>query len=327
MTSSHPADAPTFPVADLDRRFYAFVIDRIVVWALFAVAVTAAWRLFLSGGRLWEGLALVVGVVLPVLLGLAAVLGTTGVSPGKALLGVRVVHHGTGTPLGFSRALLRNLVLEMATLPTFGLGVATLAWTALMDPGGQRRGWHDQLTQAVALDVRPVTETVAHDVAEGPRHIVNLTAMRLVPAPPAAPVPAPAPVLAPTPASASAPAATPAAAPAPARAGWRVTFDTGESFSVEGLGLVGRGPQGRVGEPVRHLVPLKSHDMSLSKTHAQFHLGRDGALVVMDRGSTNGSVLIRQGMTRDLTAGKPATLVNGDRVRFGDREMLVSLDA
>jgi pSer/pThr/pTyr-binding forkhead associated (FHA) protein len=66
--------------------------------------------------------------------------------------------------------------------------------------------------------------------------------------------------------------------------------------------------------------------MSLSKTHAQFHLARDGALVVMDRGSTNGSVLIRQGMTRDLTAGKPATLLNGDRVRFGDREMLVSLD-
>jgi uncharacterized RDD family membrane protein YckC len=156
MTSSHPADAPTFPVADLDRRFYAFVIDRIVVWAVFSVAATAAWRSFLSEGRPWEGLALIAGVVLPVLLVLAAVLGTTGVSPGKALLGVRVVHHGTGTPLGFPRALLRNLVLEVATLPTFGLGVATLAWTALMDPGGQRRGWHDQITQAVALDVRPV---------------------------------------------------------------------------------------------------------------------------------------------------------------------------
>lgn len=333
MTASHPADAPTFPVADLDRRFYAFVIDRIVVWALFSAAAAAAWRFFLSGGRLWEGLALVAGVVLPVLLVLAAVLGATGVSPGKALLGVRVVHHGTGTPLGFPRALLRNLVLEVATLPTFGLGVATLAWTALMDPGGQRRGWHDQITQAVALDVRPVAETVDDDVAEGPRHIVNLTAMRLVPAPQTSPVstpataPEPVPGPAPAPAATRAPAATPAAAPAPVPAGWRVTFDTGESFSVEGLGLVGRGPQGRAGEPVRHLVPLKSHDMSLSKTHAQFHLARDGALVVMDRGSTNGSVLIRQGMTRDLTAGKPATLLNGDRVRFGDREMLVSLEA
>jgi uncharacterized RDD family membrane protein YckC len=322
MTSSHPVDAPTFPVADLDRRFYAFVIDRIVVWAVFSVAATAAWRSFLSEGRPWEGLALIAGVVLPVLLVLAAVLGTTGVSPGKALLGVRVVHHGTGTPLGFPRALLRNLVLEVATLPTFGLGVATLAWTALMDPGGQRRGWHDQITQAVALDVRPVAATVDDEVAEGPRHIVNLTAMRLVPAPQAPPVPAPAHTPAPVPT----PTPAPAAAPAPVPTGWRVTFDTGESFSVEGLGLVGRGPQGRAGEPVRHLVPLRSHDMSLSKTHAQFHLARDGALVVMDRGSTNGSVLIRQGMTRDLTAGKPATLLNGDRVRFGDREMLVSLD-
>ena len=50
----------------------------------------------------------------------------------------------------------------------------------------------------------------------------------------------------------------------------------------------------------------------------------DGVLVVMDRGSTNGSILIRQGVPRELPAGKPATLVDGDRVRFGDREMTVA---
>ena len=35
--------------------------------------------------------------------------------------------------------------------------------------------------------------------------------------------------------------------------------------------------------------------MSLSKTHAQFQVVPDGALVVMDRGSTNGSILVRGG--------------------------------
>ena len=51
--------------------------------------------------------------------------------------------------------------------------------------------------------------------------------------------------------------------------------------------------------------------MSLSKTHAQVQVAPGGELVVMDRGSTNGSILVRQGMSRELSAGKPATLVAG----------------
>ncbi len=47
---------------------------------------------------------------------------------------------------------------------------------------------------------------------------------------------------------------------------------------------------------VHHLVALPSADMSLSKTHAQVGVAPDGALVVMDRGSTNGSVLVRHGV-------------------------------
>jgi hypothetical protein len=108
---------------------------------------------------------------------------------------------------------------------------------------------------------------------------------------------------------------------------WRVTFDSGESFLVEGLALVGRRPEPRPGEPVRHVVPLRSSDMSLSKTHAQFQVAPDGVLVVMDRGSTNGSILIRQGVSRELTPGTPTTLRDGDLVRFGDRQMSVVLES
>ena len=64
--------------------------------------------------------------------------------------------------------------------------------------------------------------------------------------------------------------------------------------------------------------------MSLSKAHAQLQVAPDGVLVVMDRGSTNGSVLIRKGVARDLLAGKPATLLPGDEVAFGDRRMTVA---
>src|SRR3546814_16779682 len=82
---------------------------------------------------------------------------------------------------------------------------------------------------------------------------------------------------------------------------WRVTFDSGESFVVEGLGIVGRAPAARPGEPVRHAIPLQSSNMSIPKTHAQFHLASEGALVVTDRGSPNGPVLARKGRSSAQT--------------------------
>ncbi len=335
-------------------------------------------------------------------------LGLQGSSPGKSLMGLRVVRADTGTPPGLGPALLRCVVLGVATLPTFGLGVATLAQTAVLDPRRQRRGWHDHRAHTVVVDVRPPEEQP--DVAvEGPRQVVNLTAMRLAPTP--APAAAPIPPRKPAPAAPTAapPAAPTAASPVPAApqpagtppvvlppgappgrvplppgappgrhaappstpptgpptgppptapispptptpasrpdaeddvertvirgsggavtrgGGWRVSFDTGESFVVEGLALVGRRPEGRPGEPVRHVVPLPSQDMSVSKTHAQVQVAGDGVLVVMDRGSTNGSVLVRSGVARDLPPGRPTTLLDGDVVRFGDRSMTVAL--
>jgi hypothetical protein len=206
------------------------------------------------------------------------------------------------------RAMQRTLILGVATLPTFGLGVATLAWTAVMDAGGMRRGWHDLVTDAVVVDVRPVPEAPAV-TEQPPRQIVNLTAMRLVP-----------PTL-----RESAPERTVIRNRAiPPLARWRVSFDSGETFVVEGLAVVGRRPEPRPGEEVRHVIPLRSEDMSLSKTHAQFQVAPDGVLVVMDRGSTNGSVLIREGVPKDLQAGKPTTLLPGDEVAFGDRRMTVA---
>ncbi len=274
------------------------------------------------------GIAVVVVVALLVATGFAVLLGTRGTSPGKAALGLRVVHHATGAPIGIGPALLRSLVLGLSALPTFCLGLATLAWTAVMDRDRQRRGWHDHVADSIVLDVRPAP--VEEPVAEtGPHQIVNLTAMRLVPTPAQAPVSTPV----------SAPARTPRAVPAvagrtvvrspgaPAPARWRVTFDSGESFVVEGLALVGRRPEPRPGEAVQHLVPLRSADMSLSKTHAQFQVAPDGVLVVMDRGSTNGSILVRQGASRALAAGRAATLLDGDRVCFGDRQMIVARES
>lgn len=347
MTTAVPAPpgppaAPSpvaFPPAELDRRFYAHVVDRLLGWALLALGWWAAWALLLSQGRVLAGVALGLLVGLVVLLGSATLLGLRGLTPGKALLGLRVVRLGAGGAPGMAAGLTRAFVLAVAGLPTFGIGLATLAWTAVTDPGGRRRGWHDQLGECVVVDVRPRPAPPA-PAAEVPQPVVNLTALRLVPAP-AAPTATSATTasqaVAAVPPSGAADASDPTAtrvaaavgaaprAPRPPRpaARWRVRFDSGEQLVVDGPVLIGRRPEPRPDEPVGHLVPLVSGDMSLSKTHAQLEVSADGELVVADRGSTNGSVLLRQGVSRPLPPGRPTTLLDGDVVRLGDRRMTV----
>lgn len=307
-----PSDSRAIPVAELDRRFSATVLDQLVGGALMAGAVALA--------SLLDGWAARVAVILAaavlVLTAYAVALGVTARTPGKAALRLRVVAEGTDLPIGVGRALVRTLLVALGGVPTFGFGLATLALTALADPGGQRRGWHDKVVGSVVLDARPavVPEASAPEVRQ---QMVNLTAARLVPATPGGQTtPSPVPPVAARQDRTAVRASRP-----PAR--WRLTVDSGESVVIEGLALVGRVPAPRAGEQVRHLLPLASRDMTVSKTHAAIDVV-DGVLVVTDRGSTNGSLLIRQGVSRELAQGRPATLLDGDRVRFGDRECTVS---
>lgn len=377
-----PAPTVEAAIAEPDRRFYAFAIDRVIAWAIFAAAGFAAWLIFFRNDNPLPGVGLIVSVVLGVWLVGTVLTGSGGKTPGKMALGLRVVSDDSGAagrPIGVGKAFVRQALLGLCTIPTLGIGTATFAWVAAMDDRGRRQGWHDRRAGSVVVDVRPPAVVEAEEEAPAPRRIVNLTTMRLkqaeatpepaerpqtpaaptqsaaqaeaqaaptlVPAPiarqaPPAPVPPtptpPAPPAPPAPPVASAvqavaqPAPPPPPVPAPqpaATARWRVTFDTGQSFVVEGLAIVGRGPEPRPGEEVAHRVALSSSDMSLSKTHAQFQIAADGTLVVMDRGSTNGTTLIRQGAARALGARRPAALVDGDKVKFGDRTMDVVREA
>jgi hypothetical protein len=244
-------------------------------------------------------------------------LGRTGSTPGRAFCGLRVIDVRTRRPIGARRALLRATVVEVATVP-LGFGLAALALTALADPEHLRRGWHDRLVSSVVVDVRslPVVEETADAV---PRTVVNLTAMRLVPArrTPSGPETARAP------ARAALSGSTWVSAAPDAPAAWGLEFDTGDLVRVDTIVLIGRRPEPREGEQSARLVGLSSSDLSVSRTHAQVVVAPDGTLVVTDRGSTNGSVLRRRGVARPLTPGQPATLLDGDLVLLGDRTMTV----
>lgn len=319
-----PASAPPQPglrVAETDRRFYAFVVDRLIGWGIDLAVALVASHYLLSRGHLLAGVLLIAATVLVVGAGFALLLGVTGSTPGKAFCGLRVIDPRTGRPIGAGPALLRSSIVGGATAP-FGFGLAALAWTALADPDHLRRGWHDRVVPSLVVGLRPlpVVEEVDDD---RPRTVVNLTAMRLVPArrTPSAPDPAQVPARAP---SRERPVrATPDPAPQVVPPAWGLVFDTGDRVRVETIVLIGRRPERRPGEERARLVGLPSSDMSVSQTHAQVVAAPDGTLVVTDRGSTNGSVLRRQGVTKPLTAGRPATLLDGDVVNLGDRTMTV----
>ena len=183
MTTTLPPGSAVLPAtavrpADLERRLHAYALDRVAGWGL-PLGLAAA--LVVGGATTWLVVLapLLLGAVL-VVLG-AALLSSRGATPGMALLGLRVERPDGALTL--SAAVRRQAVLALAGLPTFGLGLATLAWTAAADVSGRRRGWHDEVAGTQVVDVRPVAAPEA--VPERPQPIVNLTAMRLVPPEPA----------------------------------------------------------------------------------------------------------------------------------------------
>lgn len=292
-----------------EPRFLAYLVDRAVGWVL---AAAVGLLVGAQAGSHHIGAALTGFVLALLVLGaLAAVgVGRYGTSPGMAAFGLRVVRRSDGRPIGVRSALLRALVLGVAGLPTLGLGLAALAWTALTDGTGERRGAHDRIGDAIVVEAHE--SVVERDVE--PEDLVNLTALRLLPDPePAEPAESPEP-----------PSGEPVPVPEqpPGAATWSVDFDTGESFVVEVLTLIGTAPRAEEGQAARQ-VTLRSSG-ALAPTHAQLEVTPDGALVVMDRGSAEGSVLVRGGHSRPLTAGRPSTLRDGDTLHLGDRVMRVS---
>ncbi|MFF9072877.1 RDD family protein [Streptomyces sp. NPDC014735] len=121
-----PEDGPG-SVAPLGRRFGALFID----WAL---CMLIAYGLFARGDQQAVGnWALGVFFVLSVL-----TVGTIGCTPGKRVLGIRIVAENGGR-LGFGRVVVRSLLLCLA--------VPALVW----DRDG--RGLHDRLSRAVQVRI------------------------------------------------------------------------------------------------------------------------------------------------------------------------------
>ncbi len=103
-----------------------------------------------------------------------------------------------------------------------------------------------------------------------------------------------------------------------------LAFDTGDRFALTGAALIGRNPSPTPGEVVEHLLPLTDDTRTVSKTHV---LVTVAPLAVVDRASTNGSAVVRDGVEQQLEPGRPFALQSGDTVRFGDRTFTIEATA
>ncbi|WP_347977651.1 RDD family protein [Microbacterium sp. ProA8] len=100
-----------------------------------------------------------------------------------------------------------------------------------------------------------------------------------------------------------------------------LTWDDGTRMAVYGRTLYGRNPANEHGAVS---IPVRDETLSLSKTH--FEIGGDstGAWIV-DRHSTNGTTLVRDGARIPLSPGVRTNVRAGDTFEFGDRRVAVSV--
>ncbi|AZS37700.1 hypothetical protein CVS47_02344 [Microbacterium lemovicicum] len=93
------------------------------------------------------------------------------------------------------------------------------------------------------------------------------------------------------------------------------TWDDGTRVSVSRLTVFGRNPAPQDGAVI---VPVRDETLSLSKTHFEAAAETSGGWV-MDRHSTNGMTLVRDGQRIACPAGQRVPVRLGDAIEIGDR--------
>ena len=99
---------------------------------------------------------------------------------------------------------------------------------------------------------------------------------------------------------------------------WMLRLDDGRKVAVDGLVLLGRNPQPRVGEEDATLIKVSDDTRTVSKSHLAVGVDVSG-LYVMDRGSTNGTMITApDGGQRPCPPGDLVDVPGGSVISFGD---------
>lgn len=222
-------------IAPISRRAVAYVIDALIAGGL-GIVLGGGLLLasMLSGGLEASITVLLIGGPVVSLVLLAWFIVYTVMQAGKGSIGMRakglrLVSAADGEPLGFGRALLRNIIFGLAGAIVVGY------FSPLFDGSGRFQGWHDKVASSLMLDARvPAPEPIVEEapVPEAPPLLPAPSFERLPPAP----MPGFAPAAHPAPAPAQAAEPAPPAAPAPvARSFTAPVQDSGMIAYVPGV--------------------------------------------------------------------------------------------
>ncbi|KJL33569.1 RDD family protein [Microbacterium azadirachtae] len=163
--------SPAGPIAPLARRAIACAIDLAIMALILLVGygVTAATTLpgLTAENAASKAAALVVGVGLTFVIALVwfvvfCFLQGSGGSVGMRIMKLRLVREGTEAPLGFGRALLRNIVFGLSTAIVVGY------FTPLFDGSGRFQGWHDRAAGALMRDARGASAPASAVMSQSP---------------------------------------------------------------------------------------------------------------------------------------------------------------
>ena len=137
-----PLPPPPPVYAGFLRRFWAAIVDGFL--ALLILGAIGA--IVEEGHEANQGLAVVLALIGASSYYIASE-GRRGQTLGKRLLGLRVVDAESGKPIGYGRALIRNLGRYVSSI-ALGAGY----WTMINDP--MKRCWHDKLARTVVVSTR-----------------------------------------------------------------------------------------------------------------------------------------------------------------------------
>ena len=100
-----------------------------------------------DGGLIGAGAVLMlIGMVLVFILFVRA-MGKTGQTWGSKIVGIKVIGETTGTPIGFGRALGRQLFASFISSQIFYLGYLWMLWD------DKKQTWHDKVVNSIVVKV------------------------------------------------------------------------------------------------------------------------------------------------------------------------------
>lgn len=145
-------------IAPISRRAIAYLIDALIAGGIAIIGSVILFFMLNSVATSAQSLTALLtatligyGVLSLVLLGWLVVytlMQSRNGSIGMRAQGVRLASADDGEPVGFGRALLRNLVFGVSGWIIVGY------FTPLFDSSGRFQGWHDRVANALVLDAR-----------------------------------------------------------------------------------------------------------------------------------------------------------------------------